>query len=345
MCLWASDAARVTVFTVELSLLFQIPSFDSINFSGSWSLLLPCDHRIVEVFWDLFIKVLVLSVVFFQVKNDLLDCFVYLSSSYIWLVQREHLSGRNIGHTERLPSFLRHVEIGNPSMGFDLFHSYQFSILFVLADQVNSFWRMDVLQSWWVRVAGARADRTHLLSLNAGPQPRKRLLLFLFLTWIHCSRSNPSASTFWRYNIFSASVIVSSGSLSERSSDFIFWFDNSAIQIVDFGQIIFLRTLFKLTILQQLKSCLSFINVFIQLSSQQVGLGLWLQPFFDLVVVYAHFDSVDGCFLLLHLLLELLICNRHVVLGCGAFHLDWQLLKRCTVIVMSHWLFLFNYLI
>ena len=211
-------------------------------------------------------------------------------------------------------------------MGFDLFHSYQFSILFVLADQVNSFWRMDVLQSWWVRVAGARANGTHLLSLNAWPQSRKRLLLFLFLTWIHCSSSNPSTSTFWRYNIFSANIIVPTGSLSERSSDFIVWFDNSAIQIIYFGQIIFLRTLFKLTILQELKSCLSFINVFIQLSSHQIGLGLRLQPFFDLVVVYSHFDSVNCCFFLLHLFLQLLIGNRHVVLRSGAFHLDRQLL-------------------
>ena len=139
----------MTVFAVELSLLFQIPCFDPVHFPGSGSVLLPCsDHRIVEVFWDLFIVVLVLSVVLFQVKDDFLDCFVYLSSSYIWLVQRQHLSGWNIGHTQRLPSFLRHIEIGNPSMGFDLFHTYQFSILFVLAYQVNPFGRMDRLQSW-----------------------------------------------------------------------------------------------------------------------------------------------------------------------------------------------------
>ena len=121
----------------------------------------------MEVFWDLFIVVLVLSVVLFQVKDDFLDCFVYLCSSYIWLVQREHLSGWNTGHTQRLPSFLRHIKIGNPSMGFDLFHTYQFSILFVLAYQVNPFGRMDLLQSWRVRVFSARANRTHLLSLNA----------------------------------------------------------------------------------------------------------------------------------------------------------------------------------
>jgi hypothetical protein len=211
-------------------------------------------------------------------------------------------------------------------MGFDLFHTYQFSILFVLAYQVNPFGRMDLLQSWWVRVGSARANRAHLLSLNAWAQSRKRLLLFLFLTWIHRSSSSPSTSTFWRYNIFSASVTVASGSLRERSPDFLLRFDNSAIQIIDFGQIIFLRTLFKLTILQQLQPCLPFINVFIQLSSHQIGLCLRLQAFFHLVVVYAHFDSVNCCFFLPHLFLQLLIGNRHVVLGSRAFHLDRQLL-------------------
>jgi hypothetical protein len=111
--------------------------------------------------------VLVLPVVLFQVKNDFLDCFVYLSSSHIWLVERELLGWRNIGHAERLPSFLGHVKVGNPSMGFDLLHSYQFSILFVLADQVNSLGRLDLLQSWRIRVVGARANSTSLLNVNA----------------------------------------------------------------------------------------------------------------------------------------------------------------------------------
>ena len=259
MCLCATDATRVPILAVELSLLFQIPGFDPIGFSRSCGILLPRDHHIVEVFGNLFIYILVLSVILFQIENDFLDCFVYLSSSYVWLVQRELLRGWNVGHAERLSSFLWHIKVGYTSMGFDLFHAYQFSILFVLADQVYSFGRMDVLQPWRIRVFGTQANTTSLLNLNARSQPRECLLLFLLQSWINCSCPNTSTSTFWRYNIFSSSFI----SLRKRSSNFIFCFHTLRIHIISLRQIIFLRTLLKLTILKQLKPRLSFIDVLI----------------------------------------------------------------------------------